>query len=75
MAGFPYSKIAVCIYTGCACYSLKIVFPVLLPVKIPFTLQRTIFAKNLVADIKKALESAFPHACVAYFFLLFPRFS
>ena len=41
------------------------------PVKIPFTLQRTIFAKNLVADIKKALESAFPHACVAYFFLLF----
>ena len=30
-------KIAVCIYTGCACYSLKIVFPV----KYPFTLQRT----------------------------------
>ena len=60
-----------CTDTGCACYSLKIVFPVLLPVKIPFTLQRTFYKEISGMEEKKALESAFPHACAAYFFSLY----
>ena len=62
----------VCTDTGCACYSLKIVFPVLLPVKIPFTLQRTFCEEISGMDEKKGARKRLQpvekgHLLVAFF--------
>ena len=57
-----------CTDTGCACYSLKIVFPVLLPVKIPFTLQRTFYQEISGMEEKKGARKRLP-SCLCSLFL------
>ena len=59
-------KIAVCIYTGCACYSLVSYSPEVSPVKYPFTLQRTFFCRFRGWQRKKMPEGIFSSTIFTY---------